>query len=78
MVDSEPPLPAYTPPPPYIVPPPAKRVRPRKPKAAELKHPPSALDRAVEALVADHTSGAVIDAAWAAADRLHPRPSRAR
>jgi len=31
------------------------------------------LDRAVQMLVAEHTLGAVLDAAWAAAHRLNPR-----
>ena len=48
-----------------------------KPTAAQT--PPAKgltpLESAVEALVAAHTCGAVIDAAWAAAHRLfHPRP----
>ena len=40
-------------------------------RAADTPEPPE-LDRAVEALVKRYTCGSVIDASWAASERLHP------
>jgi hypothetical protein len=52
-------------------PPRAPRVEPTAPAKASPEL--SALDKAVEALVRQHSSGAVIDAAWEAAQRIfHP------
>jgi hypothetical protein len=56
---------------------PAARAPRRQAVATAREDTLSTLDRAVEQLVRDHTSGALIDAAWAAAHRLF-QPAAAR
>jgi hypothetical protein len=74
-------LPELRPAPPlHVIPAPKRARNPRTPKTAPPPEPPprpilDELNRAVEDLVRQHTCGAVIDAAWAAAHRLF-RPNQ--
>jgi hypothetical protein len=59
-------------------PPPQPAAVARKAEAAQYPHGKlTGLDRTIEAVIRQHTSGAVIDVAWAAAHRLFQPANRA-